>query len=234
MDLPLPLPERIPKPTGETLVDMNHCSITMNNNSDQEYVTYTLPSDWKAVDNSWRTDLPEFKPRNDEAAIITEESCEFKSQKDEVIPSETAVIIEEPYEFKPRNDEVTKESDSATFIEAAHKGNLTFFKENILSLNINNLYPKGTILFYSIESENIDLIRFLLKRGVNPNIINYEQKYGTNLYPIEEAIYTERLDIIQLLIRHGATVDLKYKICMVNHCCIKLSINILTINIVTS
>lgn len=60
MGQPLPLPERIPLPRKPEDVEKLELYGIVFKNKDKKYVEFTLPEGWKLVDNSWRSDLPEW------------------------------------------------------------------------------------------------------------------------------------------------------------------------------
>lgn len=61
MGQPLPLPERIPVPIGKTRQKMLDAGIILNDDDKVDgYITYELPEGWKLVNDSHRSDLPNF------------------------------------------------------------------------------------------------------------------------------------------------------------------------------
>jgi len=57
---PLPLPDKIPKPTPAIQEAFRKVGIQWDAESKDDYVAYTLPSGWRMVDVSWHEDLPIF------------------------------------------------------------------------------------------------------------------------------------------------------------------------------
>uniref|UniRef100_A0A6C0C6X5 Uncharacterized protein n=1 Tax=viral metagenome TaxID=1070528 RepID=A0A6C0C6X5_9ZZZZ len=61
MGQPLPLPERIPLPDDEDMLEFKKMGIEIvPEDPPQQYVKYKLPIGWKTVDSSYRQDLPCF------------------------------------------------------------------------------------------------------------------------------------------------------------------------------
>ena len=63
MGQPLPLPEKIPRPTDAQNESLKQMGIIVDlDGQDPDvtppYVTYKLPNEWKIVNRSWRNDLP--------------------------------------------------------------------------------------------------------------------------------------------------------------------------------
>jgi hypothetical protein len=109
MGQPLPLPNRIPQPTGYVASEFDKMGIKYET-GDEKYVSYTLPDGWSMKDKSWREDLPNFAIVDTDGMIravvsgswketydnrlsinIPDELELFEKPKDEVIPSETSV-----------------------------------------------------------------------------------------------------------------------------------------------
>lgn len=100
----LPLPERIPKPRGETEESMKACGIRVNNepdesyHTDQQYVTYSLPIGWRTVDNSQCAELPIFYIVDNNNMVRFSITGTWRETYDNDLHLNT---IKEPYEFKP-------------------------------------------------------------------------------------------------------------------------------------
>ncbi len=89
--------------------------------------------------------------------------------------------------------------------------------KNSIDLNyINN--KGGTPLLVAIDTGDLDMIKFLLDHGANPNFLSKE--INTPLIEaieiaVEESDYTyhgekePRIDVIELLIKYGADIRLK-------------------------
>lgn len=116
----LPLPQRIPKPTNETKEALNSCGIQVNDESDQEYVTYSLPGGWRTVDNSFMAEYPEFYIVDNNNMVKFKIYGSWKGNYENYL---RILTIDKPYEFKPRQEKIIpSRTDTAavmgTFLQA--------------------------------------------------------------------------------------------------------------------
>lgn len=83
----------------------------------------------------------------------------------------------------------------------------------IILLSLNSPYQKASDLTEAINAQNIDLVNQLLAEGVDPNQTNIPASGVWSFWemsadrPICCACYNGNLEIIKMLIDHGATVD---------------------------
>lgn len=64
MGQPMPLPERIPRPTNEVMEKMEKAGICFpdeENENQLAYIKYSLPVGWRLVDDSEREDFPRWQ-----------------------------------------------------------------------------------------------------------------------------------------------------------------------------
>ncbi|MFN7038216.1 MAG: ankyrin repeat domain-containing protein [Alphaproteobacteria bacterium] len=101
--------------------------------------------------------------------------------------------------------------DNQNLLIAVKNGNLSLAKEylDILEVDIDFRDKSGTLLHHAVRSGNTELVELLLLKKADPNLGYYEYKYSRTVYPIESAITQQQLDIIYLLIEHGADVKSK-------------------------
>jgi hypothetical protein len=67
---------------------------------------------------------------------------------------------------------------------------------------INRHYCCITILSQAVRNENVDLVRSLLEARASPNIASGGR------YPLHDAILTSNIEVVGLLMLHGANPDL--------------------------
>jgi len=70
MGQPLPLPERIPRPSVIVELELKKYNIIVEDNEKEAYLPYKLPSGFRMVDDSWREDLPVFHIVNQNNLIL--------------------------------------------------------------------------------------------------------------------------------------------------------------------
>ena len=76
-----------------------------------------------------------------------------------------------------------------------------------IGVDINiRCYHNETFLFFAVQRNNYKLVKILLEKGADPNILN-----DYNLPPIYYATIRSLLDIVDLLIRYGSTISLNTK-----------------------
>ena len=92
---------------------------------------------------------------------------------------------------------------------SAQRGDLKLAKKLIASGSGVNEDLIGTPLFYAIKGNQIEMVRFLLEKKADPNTVSdgWEDEYGYKNTPLMTAIQCGHLEIIQLLIEHGAEFD---------------------------
>lgn len=114
MGQPLPLPKRIPRPTGKVLTAMNECGITIDIQSEDEYVTYSLPSGWRMVNDSHREDLPEYHIVDDKNMVRCSITGAWKGTYDNKLHLSWT---KEPYEFEARHGKmIPSETNGAALV----------------------------------------------------------------------------------------------------------------------
>lgn len=120
MGQPMPLPERIPRPSDEVATAFTECGIVCDLNTSDKYVTYTLPEGWSIVDDSYREDLPIFHIIDAANMIRFSVSGAWKGTYDNILHINK---VKEPYEFKRREEKLipSKTNDVALFIAANNK-----------------------------------------------------------------------------------------------------------------
>lgn len=99
----LPLPERIPKPDEKTFAKMKDKNITVDMESNDLYVSYTLPLGWKMVDNSWRQDLPEYHIVDDNNLVHFSIFGAWKETYDNKL---SIRAVENPHKLVPQEEKV--------------------------------------------------------------------------------------------------------------------------------
>lgn len=62
-------------------------------------------------------------------------------------------------------------------------------------------WQEGTLLFYAVEKERIDIARWALENGANPN------GCLKSMLPLSAAIINENAEMVELLLKHGADPD---------------------------
>lgn len=102
----LPLPKRIPKPTAFQLKQLNSCGIIVED-STSAYVTYTLPEEWKMVDNSSRIDLPNYCIVDNLGMVRFTVTGAWKGSYDNDL---ILNYIKDPYAFNPVKNHVYTET----------------------------------------------------------------------------------------------------------------------------
>lgn len=110
----LPLPQRIPCPDDKTLLCMNKCGITIHDEYDAKYLEYSLPDNWRMVNDSRREDLPRFHIIDGKNMVHFTIIGSWKGNYDNELD---ILMVEEPYEYKPRDVEIIpSETDSVHMI----------------------------------------------------------------------------------------------------------------------
>lgn len=93
------------------------------------------------------------------------------------------------YPFKGKKEEV--------FLASCRSGNIGIIEDFIKQgLSVNICYKKRTPLLAAVYSENLDVTRYLLEHGANPNPPGYS--------PLLEAVMKGNIEMVQLLINNGA------------------------------
>jgi hypothetical protein len=111
MGQPLPLPERIPVPNSKTSQALTDCGVVVNGQPNCLYVTYTLPENWKMIDNSDRVDIPVWYIVDANNLARFQIAGAWKG----VYDNELSIrIVESPYLVKPRSEEPTPSETSNT------------------------------------------------------------------------------------------------------------------------
>ena len=76
-----------------------------------------------------------------------------------------------------------------------------------MGVDINiRCYQNETFLFFAVQKNNYKLVKYLLENGADPNLLNYY-----DFPPIYYATIRSLLDIVDLLIRYGSTINLNSK-----------------------
>lgn len=83
-------------------------------------------------------------------------------------------------------------------------GLVSLLAENGADLHHRDKLTGTSILGVAIEHSRIKIIDYLLSRGVNPNLPS-DNKIG--YYPIHMAVLFNQPEVLQLLIRYGAKLD---------------------------
>jgi hypothetical protein len=111
-----PLPSRIPVPKGKTLDRMIALGIVVNlEDSDSGYVTYTLPSGWEMVDDSWRADLPNYFMVDASDMKFVQVNGSWKGTYDNCL---TISIVTEPHKLIRRTAKpIPSETDGIAIID---------------------------------------------------------------------------------------------------------------------
>ena len=109
MGQPLPLPERIPKPSPKDETELNQMGITIGE-SETKYVTYTMPEGWRMVDDSWREDLPEFYILDTEDMKRVSIYGQWKGYGSDRL---RLSIIDEPDKYVKPDTDVIEESETS-------------------------------------------------------------------------------------------------------------------------
>jgi ankyrin repeat protein len=63
-------------------------------------------------------------------------------------------------------------------------------------------------------SQNIEIMRLLLKSGANPNApstLSVEESHRVNIFPMHFAAISENIELVKLLLDYGAGLNLKNK-----------------------
>ena len=109
--------------------------------------------------------------------------------------------------FRVPPDQNTDTLDLSKWVldAAAEQGNLLLVR---MLIDSGALLTNSTLAF-SIRSNNLDLINFLLDHGAKIDDLNSHNKLLSNMTPLAEAIRSGNLNLIQLLIARGASVRLK-------------------------
>lgn len=118
----LPLPERIPAPTGSQKFQLSEMGILIlddqnpSTNPPPEYVRYSLPTGWKMVDKSWRQDLPNFVIVDTDDMIRVTIQGSWKGSYDNTLDM---CVNNTPYEklVRPTEEVIPSETDLAAFTE---------------------------------------------------------------------------------------------------------------------
>lgn len=82
---------------------MTKCGIQVHDNPGHEYLTYTLPTGWKMVDDSQRRDLPNFHIVDNEEMVRFSIHGGWKGTYDNELH---LICVAEPYKFEQRHEEV--------------------------------------------------------------------------------------------------------------------------------
>lgn len=73
----------------------------------------------------------------------------------------------------------------------------------IANIDVNTRgYTGDTPLKIAVVRQDLELVKFLLEYGANPNIQGED-----NCAPLHHAAISENLEIVQLLLTHGASID---------------------------
>jgi len=95
-------------------------------------------------------------------------------------------------------NQISPEGNSP-FLLAAYRGNnevATLLIEK--GADLNSCYSEGSALYALIYKNNIDLLKILLKKGVNVNDTCQFEQLG---YPIHFAMILKRYDVISLILK---------------------------------
>jgi hypothetical protein len=111
MGQPLPLPERIPRPDANVAEALKQDSIIVNDEIDQEYLTYKLPAGYSMVDDSCREDLPCFHIINQSSEILFTVHGTWKGSYDNHLSIKIPESVEK---FVPPTSRLQKSETSGT------------------------------------------------------------------------------------------------------------------------
>jgi ankyrin repeat protein len=61
-----------------------------------------------------------------------------------------------------------------------------------------------------VEQGNLEIVRLMLASGADANALGYKHRTSGSAYPLEAAVQSRDVEMLKLLLSHGADVDLEF------------------------
>ena len=99
------LPQLIPRPSTEEYIKLTGMGITVELDNDCSYCPYTLPNNWKMLDNTQRADLPKFSIVDQDSILRVVIRGVWRGWEDHEIFYDQIYVEPELSPTKPLNDD---------------------------------------------------------------------------------------------------------------------------------